>query len=369
MLSGRGIPNFYPQGNPGLAICGACQVALHGLTLGAPRVCGKALVVQSDDPQLTLRLVRRWVADAMRFAQLANAGGEVPKVSGPQTRLVEALLKSQQETLDNESSAGLVAYHLSNSGQGPDIHIFELPSTVVSFLKRARSQRTAQAWGEIERRAWQQVNRTLSAADVPEDERLQYRNYLYDDLFRLPEEAGRFIRLYFLRRAVGLVRSTDPRARYSTAAEADIVSWDLTVLFLEEILSMEQRRIDAIRSLADRLAEEIDTDNNRRLFRNAYAARYYPQVRQLLIRANFHRLQRDAAPVLTFDDYLEVFEEGDELARADWRLAWDLMLIRLIEQLYHRGWLRTNREVLNEVAQDEEEQVQEVEPAAASADA
>jgi len=34
-----------------------------------------------------------------------------------------------------------------------------------------------------------------------------------------------------------------------------------------------------------------------------------------------------------------VFEEGDEIARSDWQLARDLILIRMIEQLYQKGWL------------------------------
>lgn len=112
---------------------------------------------------------------------------------------------------------------------------------------------------------------------------------------------------------------------------------------------MEHNRIEAIRDLADRLAEEIGTDNDRRLFRNLYQVQDYRQARRLLIRANFRCLQRNKEPVLTFDGYLEIFEEGEELARVDWRLAWDLMLIRLIEQLHTR-----NKEVLSEVASEEE---------------
>lgn len=349
LLTGRGTANFFPLGQHGLTLCGPCVVALQALAVGAPKCSGKALVVQAADPRLLLRLVRPWVNDTVRFVQLAEMGTAIPDIKAPQTRLVEALIRSEQEAADEDTGGGLVAYHLSNSGQGPGIQIYQLPSAVMRFLRRARSPRTAHAWSEIERRAWEAVGSGMTAADASDDERLQYRNYLYEDLFRLPEEAGRFIRIYFLRNAVGLVRANDPRAGYSLRHEADLVSWDLAGVFLEEVLNMEHNRIEAIRDLADRLAEEIGTDNDRRLFRNLYQVQDYRQARRLLIRANFRCLQRNKEPVLTFDGYLEIFEEGEELARVDWRLAWDLMLIRLIEQLHTR-----NKEVLSEVASEEE---------------
>ena len=54
------------------------------------------------------------------------------------------------------------------------------------------------------------------------------------------------------------------------------------------------------------------------------------------------------------DPYIAVFEEGDELAHPDWRLARDLVLIRMVEQLYGQGWLRNNVDVIPETAEEEE---------------
>jgi CRISPR-associated protein Cst1 len=100
---------------------------------------------------------------------------------------------------------------------------------------------------------------------------------------------------------------------------------------------MEQERVGAIRALGDRLADEIAGNNDRRLLRAAYMARDYRTVRRLLLQADLRALSQSSGPLLSLDDYLLVFEEGTELARADWRLAWDLVLIRLIEQLHQRG--------------------------------
>ncbi|HTE84926.1 MAG TPA: type I-B CRISPR-associated protein Cas8b1/Cst1 [Dehalococcoidia bacterium] len=357
MLLGRSIVNFYPGGRPGLPTCGLCQTSLHGLVLGAPRCSGRVLVVQADDADFTLRLVGKWVHDCMRYASLEQEGGEAPKISRPRTRVVEALSTVQAE-VDSERAfvgveSGLVAYSLRN-GQGPNIEVCTLPSSVVGFLHKARTQRTSLTWGAIERQAWERVKRDTSAADLPADERLQHQNYLYEDLFRLPDESARFIRIYFLRNAAGLVRSGDTRLEYQSVREANLVNWDLTRLFLQEVLGMEQARIEAIRSLGDRLAEEITEDNHRRLFQRAYSAKRPGEVRQLLLSADLERVRRSASPMLTLEDYLNVFEDGEEMARVDWRLAWDLVLIRLIEQLHAEGWLARNKEVVQAVEQGDD---------------
>jgi CRISPR-associated protein Cst1 len=112
------------------------------------------------------------------------------------------------------------------------------------------------------------------------------------------------------------------------------VSWQLIDLFLREVLNMDPGRVAAIRELGDRLAEMINRDNNKRLFLRAFQIRTPFFVRRLLLDTGFRRLGNGEGPMITLDEYLTVFEEGEELARTDWRLAWDLVLIRVIERLY-----------------------------------
>jgi CRISPR-associated protein Cst1 len=354
--------NFYPGGAPGIAVCAGCQAALHGLAIGAPRCSGKALVVHADDPDLLVDLIRNWVNQAVRYAQLGDAA-DAPAIKNPRTRVIEALLRIHRQTAVAGRDLGLVAYHISNSGQGPGIEVFTLPSVVVRFVLRASSQAYRDAWSAIERRAWQRIGKGHTAADLAEEQRQQYRNFLYEDLFRLPDDSGRFIRLYLLRKPEGLARrnNEDPRSNYHTGKEIDVLSWNLTELFLREVVGMDQVRIAAIRSLGDRLAEEIDEENNRRLLRQAYSARDYGTVRRLLLRANLSRLNRNSVPIIGFDDFLVVFEEGEELARVDWRLAWDLVLIRTIEELHRRGKTQLVQEAVSDVTMQEE--MSEREPA------
>jgi CRISPR-associated protein Cst1 len=69
-------------------------------------------------------------------------------------------------------------------------------------------------------------------------------------------------------------------------------------------------------------------------------------------------VRRNGAPLLTLDDFLLLFEEGEEVARADWQLAWDLLRIRTTETLCKLGWFEKPeaKEVIEEASQQEEEE-------------
>lgn len=49
----------------------------------------------------------------------------------------------------------VTAYHLTNSGQGPDIDVFQLPSEVVGFLRAVSRAGTDRIWRGMETAAWE----------------------------------------------------------------------------------------------------------------------------------------------------------------------------------------------------------------------
>jgi CRISPR-associated protein Cst1 len=74
----------------------------------------------------------------------------------------------------------------------------------------------------------------------------------------------------------------------------------------------------------------------------------------MLIKASSARIKRDEPPLIGFDEFITIFEDGEELPRIDWRLARDLVLIRMIEQLHEQGWMARNKEVVPEEAPEEQ---------------
>lgn len=69
-------------------------------------------------------------------------------------------------------------------------------------------------------------------------------------------------------------------------------------------------------------------------------------MRNILIRQSQKCIKAGKEPIIRFEPFLEIFEEGEEIVRFDWKLAWDLVLIRVIEQLYDKKWFDQNKEVL-----------------------
>lgn len=347
MLTGREHVNFSPGGIPGLTLCGNCIVALQALSIGSPMCSGRCLIVSSGDPTLVLSLVKSWQPEIRKRIQLsAESGQKLPPLTRPLTRTIEALTKIEME---RETAPSITVYHLSNSGQGPQVDIFFLPSSVVRFVLRANAAKYSAIWKEVVRRAWEFPSKSEKSKARVDEKKETARNYLYEDLFALPDRSGSFVRTYFLRKATRYARAPgDPRSTYRGWQDYISGLWDLTGLFLQEVITMESDRIEAIRKLGDILADEIATENDRRLWWAVYSAEAYRQARRTLIQASQRRLKRGLPPVVSLDGFLEVFEEGEELPRVDWRLAWDLVLIRVIEKLYEAKWFERNRDVLGE---------------------
>jgi len=244
---------------------------------------------------------------------------------------------------------------LSNSGQGPKLNIYHLPLEMIGFLRDMRTADYRNEWSAIVRRAWEVAPKKKGGkkADKPFQPR---RNWLYEDLFDLPGNAPRFLRTYFLRIALRYARGkTDPRVDYSLQNEANLVSWKITERFLWRIMHMDKERIDQIRTMGDRLADYVSGQNDRRFFRDFFTVQRYDYFRTALIKANLSHVKRGNPPIITLDPYIEVFEEGNEVARPNWRLARDLVLIRMVERLYEQGWLGSNVDAIPEPAEEETE--------------
>ena len=345
LLTGQDVVNFSPGGDHGLSLCSHCIVALQALTIGAPSCEGRALVVQADDPSFLVDLVRSWLPDIWRRVSLSvSMGKKVDTWKAPRTRLIERLVDLARQGDDREQTSGLTIFHLSNSGQGPGIRIHTLSARVVRFVRLAQGDAYRRAWEYLQRRAWRDERYRDADDDPPEEKRPYWRNTFYERLFDLPADAPRFVR-------GRLTRAQTASLQLSQTGD-HVPLWGLTELFLKEVMGVEKKRVDAIRGLADVLADEIVSQNDRRLFRGALQVNHYGGIRRLLLRASTLRLNRETPlpPVIDFETFLLIFEEADELPRRDWRLAWDLVLIRLVDALHERGWIRANKDELQAVA-------------------
>jgi len=361
LITGEGVINFHPSGIAGLPVSGTVMLALQAFPLGCAKCGGRLLAVHSDNDELTYHFAKTFLLGNRKAVQLAQAAGSKkmpePKFSH-RTLLIDVLLQAnelQREAREDERLFSLTAYHLTNSGQGVGLDIYPLPMEMIGFLRDMQTADYRDEWNGIVRRAWEVAPKKKRGKknDKPFQPR---RNWLYEDLFDLPDNAPMFLRTYFLRIALRYARGkTDPRVDYSLQNEAHLVSWKITARFLRRIMLMDKERVEQIRTMGDRLAEYVSSQNDRRFFREFFTEQRYGYFRTALIKANLAHVKSGHAPIITLDPYIEVFEEGDELARSDWRLARDLVLIRMIERLYEQGWLGSNVDAIPEPYEEESE--------------
>ena len=367
LLTGENVINFHAYGEAGLPVSGEALLAIQAFPLGCAKSAGRLLAVHSDNPRLMLHFARSFLAENQRAITLAQEIGS-KKMDEPHhsrgTLLINTLLQGdirQREELQDEEPFSLTAYHLTNSGQGVGLDIYHLPLQIIGFLREMESADYRAQWSRIVNRAWEtEPQKKRKQEDKPFQPR---RNWLYEDVlglydgsFLLPDRAKTFLRTYFLRRSFRYARTDqgDPRGDYGLTHEMNLVSWNIIASFLRRIFHMEKERIEEIRKMGDQLANYVSSQNDRRFFREFFHRRRPSDVRTLLIRANLEHVRRGNPPIIKLDPYIEVFEEGYGLEKPDWWLARDLVFIRMVEQLHEQGWLGKNPDLVEETAQENE---------------
>jgi CRISPR-associated protein Cst1 len=222
---------------------------------------------------------------------------------------------------------------------------------ITAFLAATQTAAYKPQWERIVSRGWQIIQPKSKGKEKDQPS----KNYLYEDIYALPFSAPMFVRTHFLRVPRQRTAQDDPSRSYSLKNEYDLVSWSLVQLFLERVLQMTEERIVRIRKLGDRLADYVTSGNNKTFFRNFFIEQRYDYFRTVLLKALNENLRSGNAPLLTLDEYLSVFEEGEEVAYSNWRLARDLVLIKMIETLHENGWLKSNIEALPEMPEENTE--------------
>jgi hypothetical protein len=362
LFSGAEVMNFRPAGQTRVPIAGPYLVALQFLPMAARRAEGRLLAADSDEPKLTIAFAARYLEDNKRLLRLSFPASraavhsaydrEIPMwdskkkqykmadVKGPRSLMIADLTQIAARAAPTDIRAHPVAvtvYLLSNSGQGPSLEIFSIPSGVVSFVRKAAQAPVAIGWNEVAARfyAVQEIkddmpkgrNRPRATGSTSASGRPGWsKNSAFEELCGVFEAgfvdritAARWLRRHLLGRIEG--RAGDVRYDNSRAR-----MWALAELFVQEVLSMRKARIEAIKQFADKLADWISQKHDRNLYRALAYERPW-ELRQRLLRS-----QRDGLP-FGLDEYAAVWLHEDD-SRSDENLVRDLVCIRVVERLY-----------------------------------
>jgi hypothetical protein len=350
---------------------------------------GRLLFVHADDPEVTVAFAGRYLHDNQRLLSMTmplvkavvhdGFDREIPywdaskkrnkmaDVKGPRSLVVADLTEIAARAAPTDSRprpVALTVYLLSNSGQGPSLEMYDVPSGVVSFVRRAAGARTASAWKAVSGR-FRPVKETKDGedGDAGEPKRSKKRtkasppiagkpgwsrNPAFEDLcdvfesgFTDRRKAAEWLR----RHVLGRITARKGPDRYDATGAR---SWALAELFLKEVMGMKAARIEAVRAFADKLATRIHEKGDGKLFKSLA----FDKPREL--RHRLLAVQRESAKdalLFGLDEYATVWlhEDGDE-----W-LVRDLVCIRVVERLHELGYFAEHPEEVLDEAPDQDE--------------
>ncbi len=317
-LTGSGkLRNFYPTFAEGAGYCSACAFAIQLSPLAFVATGGKFLTLHSNSWK-ALRSWSRVCIDDIRQQQLRQQiiGSYNPGYANPRNGLFYmARTMSQFQEMRTDENITMQVYCFTNYNQGPELEIYYMPAPVFKFLRIVYQSEFKTAWQEIVRSGY-----LVNWAKVKSEEDYKNRtNRVYENLLRDISILG-----YFLNR-----RIRKPRG-----------NWELLSLYLKEIKTMEQTRLEKIKQVGDFIAECIqESGSDRRLVR-LERAKSYEACRNVLLYIIRERIKQGApTPLFSLDDYVEyLFPESEDFTATPWRETRDLLLFRVYEQLHN--WLQ-----------------------------
>lgn len=351
LLQGDDSINFFTNGDPGLPMAPEAILALQCMPLGCAKVGGGLLAVHCDDEALTIDFANQFLQRNLADVAKAQAAGEEKLPGSPRslkTLLIETLnaiqTRQAQEEWRRQHRPAITAYYFNN-GQSPSLEIYYLPLQITGFLSAVHTPMYRAIWNELVARSWQRPAAPGKRGKAAEPTEPRF-NYLFEDLFTLPAQAARFARTYFLRIPDLRRPADDPRRDYSPRREADLVSWPIVELFVQEVLLMTDDRVVKLKELGDKLADYTRYQGGKRFFRQFFTVQRTDHFLSLLNKTNidYTRYKRGAETLFNLDSFLTLFMEGEEVLRSDWRLIRDLLLIRMVEQL--RDWIANNADAV-----------------------
>jgi CRISPR-associated protein Cst1 len=329
LTGSKKMVNYFSYGADGADYCPACAFAIQFSPL-VFYACVNLLMVHSNSE----KLMKIWSQKAIKHIRKQISLGDYTgcfdegykNQKNALFHIIEMIQTVEERPDLKDKSISINFYYFTNYIQNPDLEIYHIPASVFNFLYLANGPGYDEDWMKIVRRGY--VNIDIEKAK----EEKEYRNkpnMVYNNLLD-----GRSIIGFFINRKKKIA----------------LGKWDLLECYLEEVRKMDEKRILAIKKVADELADYIKTANDMKTLGKLETASNYRNYRNLLRIIIKKRIENGAeSPLFSFDDYVNnLFPEGS----LTWRETQDLILFRIYEVLH--DWI-IQQGISEELVVEEEE--------------
>ena len=330
-LSGSGsLKNYFSFANDGVDYCSLCALLIQFAPLIMYQSGGKMILLHSNSE----KVMNYWAKDAIKKVNEQIALGDYTGCYNEKyTNSINAIFRIVKKIIDSnelweDENPSLTFYYFTNYNQGPELEIFSLPNGVFNFLAEIPSDESKN-WSNIVKNAyinvkWDKVN--------SEDDFKNKTNEVYN----------RLLNNYSILRFF-----------YSSKYKKSFCSWILVNYYMKEVRKMDEKRIDAIKEVGDKLATYIKVNDSKKILSNLENSSNYNSFRNTLRKVFKNKISNgDDELLFTFDDYvMYLFPEGNKT----WRETQDLLIFRIYEKLH--DWMIENNyadEYENEFFEEEE---------------
>lgn len=335
LTGSKKLINYFSYGSEGADYCPACTFAVQFLPL-VSYFCANMLLIHSDSD----KIMQHWSEKAItnihlqitskNYTGCLNEGFKNPK--NALFHIIQDIILHYDERWYLEKPS-IDFYHFTNFNQGPNLTLYHVPTPVFRFLAYIPQHEKFGDWLRIVRRGYQFVNWEKVKE---ENEYKNNPNKVYENLL-----SGKSIIKFFINRK---------------NREA-LGGWDLLSHYLEEVRTMDKKRIETIKKVGDELADYIKSADDIKTLKKLETANNYRNYRNLLRIIIKKRIEVGSEkPLFSFDEYVhQLFPEGN----LTWRETQDLILFRIYEVLH--DWIieqGISEELV--VKEDKEEAVEDV---------
>ncbi|RLI50481.1 MAG: type I-B CRISPR-associated protein Cas8b1/Cst1 [Candidatus Thorarchaeota archaeon] len=306
LLGSQKLVNFFPSGSSGERFCPACIIAVQFMLLSIEKV-GIPLMMHCMNWRIQLanaRRIMRWLKkqSAKKEGGLVELGYKMNAGLNAVYDAITEIIQDKRIGIDDphDLAVPLRFYHFTNYGQGPQVNVHDIPSSVFEFLIEVERSRSRDAWRKIVRQGY-------GAARVGTDPSKSRPNSVYKSL----TEMRSILPFFFIKKEQRIIGD-----------------WDLVSLYLRKVRRMSEKRIDVIREVADRILEFSKKSGSARRIREMWSAASYRDFRTALLKLHAAAAKRDGRGLLTYDEYtLDLSPEGGRT----WRETRDLLMFRIFE--------------------------------------
>lgn len=324
LTGSKSLINYFSFANYGADYCSLCALLIQFSPLAMYRCGGKMIVLQSD----SAKVMKFWSEKAIENINFQVASGELSGCySNGITRPTNAIFNIISQVISSgrkwrRENPSFNFYYFTNFNQGAELDIYTLPNGVFSFLTEIPRDDWSN-WGFIVKKAY----RFVKWNKVESDE--EYKNN-FNSVYNNLMDGKSILKSFF---------NVKHKRTYCT--------WKLVKSYLREVKNMDEKRIEVIKDVGDRLSDYIKTNEGKGLSSLEQASNYN-NFRNILRKILKNKINNGEKELLfTFDEYVVyLFPDGYNT----WRETQDLLLFRIYENLHK--WLIDN-DYVEEVSEEE----------------